>query len=79
MHTTTWLDVLVLALIGAAATIYVIYRLSPVRVQRVLLSWLFRCVGARVYGWLSPRAGGCDQCAGGQPKFPATAPGKNKK
>lgn len=70
---TTWLDVLVLALMGVVATIYVIYRLSPVQVQRVMLSWLFRCVGARIYGWLSPRAGGCDHCAGTQPKFPAAA------
>ncbi len=77
MHSAGWLDVVLIALIGSVATIYVSYRLSPVRIQRIMLSWLFRCVGARVYGWLSPRAGGCDQCAGGQAKFSVAARNKN--
>ena len=73
MHATGWLDVVLIAVIGLMATIYVSYRLSPVRIQRIMLSWLFRCVGARVYGWLSPRAGGCDQCSGTPSKFSAAA------
>jgi len=67
MNAAGWLDVGLIVLIGVIAAIYAIYSFSPVRAQRVMLSWLFKLVGARVYGWMSPRAGGCDHCAGARP------------
>jgi hypothetical protein len=57
------LEQVLLVLIVGISAIYVVYALSPVSFKRIMLSWLIRCCGLRVYAWLSPRVGGCTQCA----------------
>lgn len=59
------LDAFLMAIIVLLCSAYAVYSLSSVRVKRVLLSWLVRCFGIRVFSVLSPRIGGCNQCAAG--------------
>lgn len=60
-----WLDVLLIAIVVAFSAGYAIYALSPVRAKRVILGWLVRCFGVRVFSVFSPRLSGCSHCAGG--------------
>jgi hypothetical protein len=50
-------------LVVSSSAIYAVYALSPVSVKRIMLGWLIRCCGLKVYAWLSPRVGSCTQCA----------------
>jgi hypothetical protein len=58
------LDVLLIAAVVAVSAAYAVYALSPVRAKRVILGWLVRIFGVRVFSVFSPRLSGCDQCAG---------------
>jgi hypothetical protein len=64
MSAWSLLDGIVVGTIVLVCVTYAAYALSPVSVKRVLLSWLYKCVGARVFGWLSPNPGACDHCGG---------------
>lgn len=57
------LEIMLLALIVGTSAIYATYTLSPVRIKRIMLGWLIRCCGLKVYAWLSPRVSGCTHCA----------------
>ena len=57
------LEQVLLVLIVGISAIYVVYALSPASFKRIMLSWLIRCCGLKVYTWLSPRVGGCTHCA----------------
>ena len=60
-----WLDTAIMVFIVLVSAMYAVYALSPVPVKRVLLSWLVRCCGLKVYAWLAPKAGGCSHCSAG--------------
>ncbi|MGC3979862.1 MAG: hypothetical protein QM808_01235 [Steroidobacteraceae bacterium] len=82
----SWLDKLLIALVVLCSAVYALYSLSPVAVKRKLLSLVVRVFGLRVYSWLSPRVGGCDNCGGGADlrnkallqKLKQATPGSNK-
>ncbi len=57
-----WLETMLLALIVSTSVIYAVYTLSSVRMKRIMLGWLIRCCGLKVYAWLSPRVSGCTHC-----------------
>lgn len=59
------LDVVIVAAVVAFSAAYAIYALSSVRAKRVILGWLVRIFGVRVFSVFSPRLGGCGQCASG--------------
>jgi hypothetical protein len=59
------LDMVLITIVVAVSAAYAIYSLSSVRAKRVILGWLVRCFGVRVFSVFSPRLSGCDQCAGG--------------
>ncbi len=59
------LDVVLITVVVSAAAAYAIYALSPVPAKRVILGWLVRIFGVRVFWVFSPRLSGCDNCAGG--------------
>lgn len=63
-----WLDVLLIAIVVACSAAYAIYALSPVRAKRVILGWLVRCFGVRVFSVFSARLSGCDGCDAGARK-----------
>jgi hypothetical protein len=59
------LDMVLIAIVVAFSAVYAIYSLSSVRAKRVILGWLVRCFGVRVFSVFSPRLSGCGHCAGG--------------
>jgi hypothetical protein len=61
------LDIALIAIVVLLCSCYVIYSLSSIHIKRVLLSWLVRIFGIRVFSVLSPRISGCDNCSAGTP------------
>ncbi len=59
------LDIVLMAIVVAVSAVYAVYALSPVRAKRVILGWLVRCFGVRVFSVFSPRLSGCGHCGGG--------------
>jgi len=76
MSAWSLLDDLVVGIIVLVCVVYAVYSLSPIGVKRLLLSWLYKCVGPRAFSWLSPNPGGCDHCSSSPVRPPAKSPAK---
>lgn len=68
MSAMSVMDVVLVALLVVASSVYVVYSLGTVRLKRRMLEWLIRWAGLRVYNFLSPKLGGCEGCGGVKPK-----------